>query len=80
MNPRRLRYCLLAAALAVALWRLPGVGSTAGGMSGGLFSSGLFSAGPFADDAPKPAEEAQAPPATVGTAEEMADGALHTPR
>jgi len=28
MNPRWFRYCLLAAALAVALWRLPAPGPT----------------------------------------------------
>jgi len=30
MNPRRYRYCLLAAALAVAFWRLPVASSTNG--------------------------------------------------
>jgi hypothetical protein len=58
MNPRRFRYCLLAAALAVTLWRLPGASSTS-----------LFSAGPSSTDPSASAaagnDPVPAPPAPV---------------
>jgi hypothetical protein len=57
MNPRRFRYCLIAAALAVALWRLPGASSSS------LFSAGPYSADGSANGAAAGHDPAQAPPA-----------------
>ena len=58
MNSRRFRYCLYAAALAVALWRLPGASSMS-----------LFSAGPTSTDPSASAaagnDSVQVPPAPV---------------